>query len=135
MRDACRALFNLEFGTTAYSHFVVVFAPIPVSIGRVEFNKKRIEISLRISPEIDIHNITLKLYGNNNAGEKTSLRRTITEFIRLKDSDIATAPVVEPNLDSTYLRLEIYFKGDLIETRVFRNRGVIPGRCLNDLPL
>lgn len=39
-RLACKTLFNLDFGTPAYSHFVVVLAPISASVGNVDFSRK-----------------------------------------------------------------------------------------------
>ena len=65
LKDACKSLFNLQYGTPAFSNFVVLFAPIPISIGNVDFSKEGIAISLQCSPETDVNEIRMNLYGNS----------------------------------------------------------------------
>ncbi|MPZ06042.1 MAG: hypothetical protein GEU26_06425 [Nitrososphaeraceae archaeon] len=117
LKDVCNALFRLDFGTRAYSHFVVALAPFAASIGNVDFDRKKIAVSLRISPEIDLNKISLNLYGNNKTGEPTSLRKSIIQFDRAKDSDMVIAPIIAPDSDSVYVKLELYFKKELVETK------------------
>jgi hypothetical protein len=117
LKDVCNALFKLDFGTRAYSHFVVVLAPIAASIGNVDFDRKIIAVSLIVSPEIELSKISLNLYGNSKVGEPTTLRQSITQFNRVKDRDTVIAPVIAPDSDSVYVKLELYFNKELVETK------------------
>jgi hypothetical protein len=118
LKDACKTLFSLQYGTPAFSNFVVLFAPIPISIGNVDFSKQKIAISLQGSPETDVSELRMNLYGSNNLGEYTSLRHSITEFTRLKGSNSILSPIMKPDSDSTYIKLELYYKEKLIETAI-----------------
>lgn len=108
LADAIHAALDLPFWTPAYSPFIVILAPIPITISDINFTNERISIHLLCPLETQLIALRIILL---------ELNEEITEFTREGDSNLVSGSRVLPQNTITILRLRVLYHGDEIETR------------------
>jgi len=110
LADAIHAALDLRFWSPAYSPFIVVLAPIPITISDIQFINEQILVHLRCPLETQLDALRIILL---------ELHKEIRHFDREGDSNIVSGSrVLSQNNNITILRLRILYHGDEIETRL-----------------
>lgn len=110
LADAVHAALDLHFWSPAYSPFIVVLAPIPITISDIQFTNEQILVHLRCPLETHLDALRIILL---------ELHEEIRQFNREEDSDIVSGSRLLPqNNNITILRLRVLYHGDEIETRL-----------------
>jgi hypothetical protein len=120
--DAVNSSLGMRFWNLAYSPFVVLFAPIPISIANIEFNEKRIAIDLSCARDTDIQRLELVIFGSDEGGKGTTFRERITKLTRYRNTERVSISEIKPDNESIYLTLKLSYKGELIEDRTAKKQ-------------
>lgn len=116
LRDACKAILGIDFGTSAYFPFCSVVAPILVNIDRVQFTENKIIVELNCFPKVEVNDLKVTLFGKDDYGKATDLRKNVS-LIRKDGSSKAYGMVslAKPDTASRFLKTILYYKDQEIE--------------------
>jgi hypothetical protein len=125
-------VISLRFWNLAYCPFVVLFAPIPISIASIEFSEKRIAIDLSCARHTDIQRLELVIFGSDERGTGT-FRERLTKFTRYRNTERVRISEIKPDDKSIYLTLRLSYKGELIEDRTIKRQEIVFGEIPKEI--
>jgi hypothetical protein len=115
LKDALISLLDVEFGTSAFSPFVRIFAPIYVKIEESKAEIRKLEILVSSAFEANLSKIRLRIFGEDESAQPTELRKHIGTFTRKEDSELLDRIVVVIDEKTRFAKLSLYYDEELLE--------------------
>ena len=118
LKDACKSILGIDFGTSAYYPFMRIVGPILVNIDTIDFSEKNISIVLNCSSRVDIDDLEANVFGKDALGNTTDLRKKV-KFARKKDSSkvYSSIPLTGLEAESSFINVILSYKGQEIEDK------------------
>jgi hypothetical protein len=88
LTSAVRNTIGLQFWTKSYSPFVVLLAPLPITVTFIEYNGNRLHIRLDCSLLVDFDQLRIVFYLRDSGDRQVGLAQTLNHFNRGQDREV-----------------------------------------------
>ncbi len=114
LRQACKKLLDIDFGTGAYAPFIIILAPIYSRISDYTFDNDKLTVNLECSQKINIKSLKLNYYCYDEIGIDVNLTGRAEISVRVGD-DIRYYSSIALDKKITFVKLVVYYKQEIID--------------------